>query len=81
MKWQELADQPCSVARTLAVIGDRWTLMILRDLFLGASRFEQLRDSLGISRTILTERLALLEAEGVVRRRAYQENPCATNTA
>ncbi len=75
MKWQDLAEQPCSVARTLAVIGDRWTLMILRDLFLGARRFEELRQSLGISRTILTERLNLLEAEGVVRRHLYQEKP------
>ncbi|MDX1735496.1 MAG: helix-turn-helix domain-containing protein [Halioglobus sp.] len=75
MKWHELAQQQCSVARSLAVIGDRWTLMILRDLFLGARRFETLRDSLGISRTILTERLNLLESEGVIRRHAYQERP------
>lgn len=75
MKWHELAEQKCSVARTLAVIGDRWTLMILRDLFLGVSRFESFRDSLGISRTILTERLNLLEGEGVVRKQPYQEKP------
>ncbi len=75
MKWQELSDQHCSVARTLAVIGDRWTLLVLRDLFLGARRFETIRASLGISRTILAERLALLEEEGVVRRKAYQERP------
>ncbi|MGB1141607.1 MAG: winged helix-turn-helix transcriptional regulator [Halioglobus sp.] len=75
MKWQELAEQQCSVARTLAVIGDRWTLMILRDLFLGAKRFEHFRDRLGISRTILTERLNLLETEGVVRKLPYQDRP------
>jgi DNA-binding HxlR family transcriptional regulator len=75
MKWQELAEQQCSVARTLAVIGDRWTLMILRDLFLGVKRFESFRDSLGISRTILTDRLNLLEAEGVVRKLPYQDRP------
>ncbi len=75
MKWHELAEQECSVARSLAVIGDRWTLMIVRDMFLGASRFEEFHRSLGISRTILSERLQLLEKEGVVRRIAYQENP------
>ena len=75
MKWQELAGQECSIARTLAVIGDRWTLMILRDLFLGASRFEEIQRSLNISRTILAARLTLLETEGVVRRLAYQQKP------
>ncbi len=75
MKWQDLAQQPCSVARTLAVIGDRWTLMILRDLFLGANRFEHFQQSLGIPRTTLSERLRLLEREGVVRKLPYQEKP------
>ncbi len=75
MKWHELSEQPCSVARSLAVVGDRWTLMIVRDLFLGATRFEQLRRSLKISRTVLTDRLNLLEAEGVVKKRPYQEKP------
>ncbi|HQP21681.1 MAG TPA: transcriptional regulator, partial [Phenylobacterium sp.] len=40
MKWDDLANEPCSVARTVAVIGDRWTLLILRDVFLGIQRFE-----------------------------------------
>ncbi len=75
MKWHELAEQECSVARSLAVVGDRWTLMILRDLFLGATRFEDFQTSLGISRTILSARLQLLEKEGVVRRIPYQEKP------
>ena len=75
MKWQDLSQQDCSVARTLAVIGDRWTLMILRDLFLGATRFEDFQNSLGISRTTLSERLQGLEREGVVRKVAYQEKP------
>ena len=75
MKWHELSEQHCSVARSLAVVGDRWTLMIVRDLFLGATQFEQLRRSLKISRTVLTDRLNLLETEGVVTRRPYQEKP------
>ncbi|MEP4485985.1 MAG: helix-turn-helix domain-containing protein [Halioglobus sp.] len=75
MKWHELAEQQCSVARSLAVIGDRWTLLVLRDLFLGVKRFESLRDSLGISRTILSDRLNLLESEGVLSKHAYQDRP------
>lgn len=75
MKWSELADQPCSVARSVAVIGDRWTLMILRDCFLGVRRFEDFERRLGISRSIIADRLRLLEREGVLRREAYQERP------
>ncbi|MCG9917631.1 MAG: helix-turn-helix transcriptional regulator, partial [Phenylobacterium sp.] len=75
MKWDDLANEPCSVARTLAVIGDRWTLMILRDLFLGVRRFETFQSRLGISRSIVTERLNLLVTEGVLERRSYQDRP------
>ena len=75
MKWDELAQEPCSVARSLAVIGDRWTLMILRDAFLGVRRFEAFQARLGISRSIVTERLNLLVAEGVLGRRPYQDRP------
>jgi DNA-binding HxlR family transcriptional regulator len=75
MKWTELPDQTCSVARSVAVIGDRWTLMILRDLFLGVRRFEAFEQRLGISRSIIAERLKKLTDEGVLRREAYQQNP------
>ena len=75
MKWEELAQEPCSVARSVAVIGDRWTLMILRDCFLGVRRFEAFQDRLGISRTIIADRLKHLTQEGVLRRVAYQEHP------
>ena len=75
MKWDELPKQPCSVARTVAVIGDRWTLLILRDCFLGVRRFEAFQERLGISRTIIADRLRLLVDEGVLRREAYQERP------
>ena len=75
MKWDELADQQCSVARSVAVIGDRWTLMVLRDCFLGVRRFEAFQARLGISRSIVTERLNLLVAEGVLGRRPYQDRP------
>jgi DNA-binding HxlR family transcriptional regulator len=75
MKWSELADQPCSVARSVAVIGDRWTLMVLRDLFLGIRRFEDFERRLRISRSIIADRLKRLVDEGVLRKEAYQENP------
>ncbi|WP_293678562.1 helix-turn-helix domain-containing protein [uncultured Phenylobacterium sp.] len=75
MKWTDLPDEDCSVARSVAVIGDRWTLMILRDLFLGVRRFEAFERRLGISRSIIADRLKKLVDEGVLRRDAYQENP------
>lgn len=75
MKWEDLSKEPCSVARTLSVIGDRWTLLILRDCFLGVRRFEAFQARLGISRSIITERLNLLVAEGVLSRRPYQDRP------
>ncbi|MFN3523170.1 MAG: winged helix-turn-helix transcriptional regulator [Phenylobacterium sp.] len=75
MKWDDLAKEPCSVARSLAVIGDRWTLMILRDCFLGVRRFEAFQARLGISRTIVADRLKLLVEEGVLRKVPYQDGP------
>lgn len=75
MKWEDLAQEPCSVARSVAVIGDRWTLMILRDCFLGVRRFEAFQERLGISRTIIADRLKHLTQEEVLRRTPYQDHP------
>lgn len=75
MKWDELGAQPCSVARTLAVFGDRWTLMILRDCFLGVRRFDAFQARLGLSRALLADRLKALTDAGVLERRAYQTGP------
>ena len=75
MKWDDLSEQPCSISRSLAVIGDRWTLMILRDCFLGVRRFEAFQARLGISRSIVTDRLRQLVEEGVLRRAPYQTHP------
>lgn len=75
MRWQDLAKEDCSLARTLAVIGDRWTLLILRDAFLRVRRFEEFEKSLKIARRVLSERLALLEDEGILSRAPYQERP------
>lgn len=70
-------DDPCPVARALNVVGDRWTLLILRDLFRdGPHRFQGFMDSLaGIAPNTLSARLKALEADGIVARRFYAEHP------
>ena len=75
MKWDELGLEQCAIARFLAVLGDRWTLLILSDCFLGVRRFETFQERLGISRTILTQRLAELVDNGVLERVVYRERP------
>jgi DNA-binding HxlR family transcriptional regulator len=67
--------QDCSVARALEVVGERWTLLIVRDAFLGLRRFEQFQESLGIARNVLTDRLNRLVQEGVLERVRYSERP------
>jgi DNA-binding HxlR family transcriptional regulator len=68
-------DQNCSIARALEHIGERWTLLILRDAFLGVRRFDDFERSLGISRGVLADRLERLVSEGILERRLYQERP------
>lgn len=75
MRWDDLASQPCSISRALTVIGDRWTLLILRDCFAGVSRFEQLGQRLGIARNVLSDRLRTLVEGGILERRPYHVNP------
>ena len=75
MRWNTLAKENCSLARTLAVMGDRWTLMILRDAFLRVRRFEDFEKSLKIARRVLSERLALLVEEGILAKVPYQDKP------
>lgn len=65
----------CSIGRTLAVIGDAWALLILRDIALGITRFDALQRDLGISRKVLSERLSALVDHGILQRVAYQERP------
>ena len=75
MRWTEVAKLDCPIAKTLAVVGDRWTLLVLRDAFLGNRRFEQFQSSLGLSRPRLADRLAKLVRHGVLRRERYQDRP------
>ena len=67
--------QTCSVASTLEVVGERWTLLVLRDAFLGVRRFDDFQRSLGVARNVLQARLQRLIDEGVLERRLYQERP------
>jgi DNA-binding HxlR family transcriptional regulator len=75
MRWTQLSTEDCSLARALSVVGDRWTLLILRECFLRVRRFEAFQAKLGIARRVLTERLAGLVADGVLERVLYQERP------
>jgi DNA-binding HxlR family transcriptional regulator len=67
--------QVCSIARSLELIGERWTLLIVRDIFRGARRFDDLQKGLGIARNVLANRLDRLVEEGILERRRYQEHP------
>ena len=65
----------CAVGNTLAVIGERWTLLVLREAFLGVRRFDQLQRNTGVARNILADRLSTLVLHGILRRELYQERP------
>lgn len=75
MRNTSFAEMHCSLAQSLEVMGDWWSPLVLRDLHLGLDRFDQLVTDLGISRNLLTARLATLMSAGLVSRTAYQENP------
>jgi DNA-binding HxlR family transcriptional regulator len=67
--------QVCSIARSLEVVGERWTLLIVRNLFLGRRRFEEQQQNLGIARNVLAARLEKLVETGIVEKRRYSERP------
>ncbi|MBD7977025.1 winged helix-turn-helix transcriptional regulator [Serpens gallinarum] len=75
MRWEELDQQPCSLARTLSVVGDRWTLLVLRESFLGIRRFDEFEERLGVTRHVLANRLKKLTEAGVLNKVAYQQRP------
>jgi DNA-binding HxlR family transcriptional regulator len=75
MLGRDYENQVCSIAATLEVIGERWSLLIVRDVFLGLRRFEQIQADLGIARNILQRRLSTLTDQGVLERRLYHESP------
>lgn len=65
----------CSIARTMAILGEPWTALILRDLFIGITRFDALHSHLGVSRKVLTARLSRLADDEIVVKRAYSQRP------
>jgi DNA-binding HxlR family transcriptional regulator len=67
--------QNCSIARTLELVGERWTVLVLRDVFLGIRRFDAIQHNLGLARNVLAARLDRLVAEGVLEKALYQERP------
>jgi DNA-binding HxlR family transcriptional regulator len=67
--------QACSIAGALEVVGERWSLLIVRDVFLGLRRFDQIQSNLGIARNVLQTRLQRLVKQGVLQRSAYQQRP------
>ena len=72
---REYPDQDCSAAYTLEFIGERWTLLVIRDVFAGLRRFDQIQDDLGVARNVLASRLQRLVDEGILERRLYSESP------
>jgi DNA-binding HxlR family transcriptional regulator len=75
MNNENLSNEPCPMRRCLALLGDAWSMLILRDANAGLTRFDEFRKSLGIAPTILTRRLATLADEGLLEKRRYSERP------
>jgi DNA-binding HxlR family transcriptional regulator len=75
MLGNDYAGQTCSIAGALEVVGERWSLLIIRDVLLGVRRFDELQADLGVARNVLQTRLTRLVDQGVLRRQRYQERP------
>src|SRR5262245_5468701 len=75
MPIEAFAKQNCSIARPMAVLGERWTILVLRELFLGYRRFDEMQEHLGIATNVLSERLGTVVEEGSVEKRIYSERP------
>lgn len=73
MRYEQLADLPCSITRPLVLLGDRWTLLILKESFAGVRRFNAFRANLGIPRSRLQDRLTRLVEHGVLARRPAED--------
>ncbi|WP_100642083.1 winged helix-turn-helix transcriptional regulator [Alteromonas facilis] len=73
MRWEDISEQTCSIAKASSVFGDRWTLLIVRQLFLGLRRFSDIQKSLGITKHRLTDRLNRLIEEGLVFKHLYDD--------
>ncbi len=75
MLGNQYTSQTCSIAGTLEVVGERWSLLIVRNVLLGLRRFDEIQENLGIARNVLQTRLTRLIEQGVLEKRLYQERP------
>jgi DNA-binding HxlR family transcriptional regulator len=73
MAMKLVGDPACSVHRTLQVVGERWSMLIVREAFWGSTRFSEFRDTLGVSSDVLTDRLGTLVEHGVLSKQPYQQ--------
>jgi DNA-binding HxlR family transcriptional regulator len=71
----DYSEQNCSIARTLELVGERWTILVLREAFLGFRRFGEMQRKLGIARNVLSVRLERLVSEGILEKVPYSERP------
>lgn len=75
MKRSSVSHLPCSIAQTLDIVGEWWTLLVLRNISFGQRRFDAIQADLGIARNVLSDRLATLVDHGILERNKYQDNP------
>jgi DNA-binding HxlR family transcriptional regulator len=75
MSIEAFAKQNCSIAKPLSILGERWTILVLREISLGNRRFDEIQRELGVATNVLSARLATLTDEEIVERRAYSEHP------
>jgi DNA-binding HxlR family transcriptional regulator len=75
MPIDSFAQQNCSIARPLSVLGERWSILILREVSLGRRRFDEMQEELGIATNVLSQRLGTLVDEGILEKRRYIEHP------
>jgi DNA-binding HxlR family transcriptional regulator len=73
--YRPFTDQNCSIAGALSIVGERWTLLIMREVMLGRRRFAEIKRNTGVASNILTDRLEMLVAHGLLRRKLYSEHP------
>jgi DNA-binding HxlR family transcriptional regulator len=75
MGWEGVSESLCPITRALSVVGDRWTLLIMRELMLDVRRFDDLQAQTGMSSSLLANRLQRMESDGLIERRLYNERP------
>jgi DNA-binding HxlR family transcriptional regulator len=75
MPYRPFAEQNCSIASALSIVGERWSLLVMREALLGRRRFAEMKRNLGVASNILSDRLEMLVEHGLLERRLYQEHP------